>query len=244
MARDRTLKIKAVTEKTDGMCFLIGRDEEGFYTQSSSSSTERMRTAHDYFERAERRQKETGRSYNPIIQAAFAQTHAVLAEYEPLHFYMPKTGVVRGELLSRAVVKQFYPDSMVFNAIPYFNDRIGHVSTFLIHTQLTDPEITKNHVFISGHQVQFDHDLVATNIEIPIDDRFTPKATDLPGDHERNMRSLEITLLQLLLDNNLYNPKWGPEAEGHIFHFEDPTMPMLKLTTPFFRNYMEKRRGL
>lgn len=244
MVRDRTLKIKAVTEKTDGMCFLIGRDEEGFYTQSSSSSTERMRTAYDYFERAERRQKETGRPYNPIIQAAFAQTHAVLAEYEPLHFHLSQNGVLRGDLLSRAVVKQFYPDSMVFNAIPYYNKWIGHVSTFLVHSQLTDPEITKNLIFIHGHQVGFDHDLVATNIEIPIDDLLAPKIDDLPGAHTRNMAWLETTLLQFLLDNELYNFKWGPQSEGHIFHFEDPALPMLKLTTPFFRNYMEKRRGL
>ena len=44
---DGWLHIHNVTEKTDGMCFVMGYDEEGFYTQSSGSGNERMRTAID-----------------------------------------------------------------------------------------------------------------------------------------------------------------------------------------------------
>jgi hypothetical protein len=40
--------VHSVTEKTDGSTFKFGHDEHGFYSQSSGSGSERMRTPEDY----------------------------------------------------------------------------------------------------------------------------------------------------------------------------------------------------
>ena len=55
---DKKVHIAHATEKTDGSTHVFGHDQHGFYSQSSGSGNERMRSSKDYEDRAIRRSKE------------------------------------------------------------------------------------------------------------------------------------------------------------------------------------------
>ena len=82
------IHLSDVTEKTDGMTHVMGHDENGFYTQSSGSGSEKMRKPEDYQERAKRRAKETGKDYDPTGPNAFAHVHKILQNNKPLQKHL------------------------------------------------------------------------------------------------------------------------------------------------------------
>jgi hypothetical protein len=163
--------ISNATEKTDGSTFLMGHDENGFYTQSSGSGSEKMRKAEDYAERAQRRSKETGKPYEPTASNAFAAAHHELHNNKPLQQHLQATAKnsggetkVRGELFSKALSRPSEtPGEIKFVGTSYHPEHMGSVGKFVIHTQLPenkhhDVEKFKNELSTSG--MNFDDDKI------------------------------------------------------------------------------------
>jgi hypothetical protein len=163
------VKISAATEKTDGSTFLIGHDQEGFYTQSSGSGKEKMRNPEDYVARAKRRSEETGKPFDPTGANAFASTHAALQKNKLLLQHLQATAErsggetqLRGELFSRALSRPSEtPGEIKFVGTSYHPEHMGSVGKFVIHTKLPENqhhEVEKFKKELSSPELNFDDD--------------------------------------------------------------------------------------
>ena len=166
------LPFHKITEKTDGSTFLMGHDEKGFYTQSSGSGSERMRSPQDYIDRVTRRSKETGKEPDYTGAKAFADAHESLQKNEKLLTHLrnhaSKHGgstQVRGELFSRKLARPSDEKKGEVKLVgtSYDPSRWGSKGQIVIHSKLPenekhDPEYFKKH--LSSDEFNFEHDKV------------------------------------------------------------------------------------
>lgn len=165
------VNISSATEKTDGSTFLIGHDEDGFYTQSSGSGKEKMRNPEDYVERSTRRAHETGKPLDLGGANAFAATHAALQKNKPLLQHLQSTAErsggetkLRGELFSKALSRPSEtPGEIKFVGTSYHPEHMGSVGKFVIHTRLPENqhhEVEKFKKELSTPELNFDDDKI------------------------------------------------------------------------------------
>jgi len=164
--------VEGATEKTDGSTFKFGHDENGFYSQSSGSGTEKMRNPRNYEERATRRSKETGKPLDLTGARAFAKAHEALQKNKPLVAHLKdraeKSGgetTVRGELFSKALARPSDTNKgeVKFVGTSYDPKRMGKVGKIVIHSKLPENQGHDLEHFkenLSDSNVNFDDDKI------------------------------------------------------------------------------------
>lgn len=172
LIHDGKVHIHDVTEKTDGMTHLMGHDEHGFYTQSSGSGGEKMRSPKDFTDRAKRRAAETGKPYNPTGPKAFADIHKHLAANHKLQEHLrnkfQETGQevkVRGEAFYKPLgtPSETKKNEIKFVGTSYDPSHMAKVGKYVIHTKLpdnhhVDADHWKKH--LSNEHINFDDDKI------------------------------------------------------------------------------------
>ena len=176
LIKNKKVHLSNMTEKTDGNSFVMGHDENGFYTQSTASGKEKMRSPEDYLERATRRTQEAiaaGRN-PPSMDAAraFAHVHHILSNNQRLTQHLAEKHAagsgedvkVRGELLYRPGSKPGdRPGERKFVATSYSTNHMGKTGKIILHSRLPenqghDLEHFKNH--LSDEHINFDDDKI------------------------------------------------------------------------------------
>lgn len=237
-----------VTEKTDGMTHQMGYDEHGFYTQSSGSGAEKMRYPGAFHERAQRRAKETGKSYHPAAPNAFAHLHDVLSKNEGLQNHLKdqfkKHGEtkIRGEAFYKpiSVPSEKKKGEIKFVGTSYDPSHMGSVGKYVIHSKLpenhhVDTEHFKKH--LSTPELNFDDDKIHTKIK-PLDVSYEKKLhsridhklldtrTTNSNRTAKNAQNANVNDLKDVLSNRIdrhvrlhkISPKWGSGTEGLVVH--------------------------
>lgn len=240
--------ISGTTEKSDGYPHQMGYDEKGFYTQSTSSGSEKMRTAQDYVDRATRRSKETGKPLNLSPAHTFGHIHKILQSNTPLVQHLSdkfkKSGSevkVRGEVLWKPLSGPGdLSHERKFVMTSYDPSHMGTHGKYIIHTKLPenqkhDAEHFKNN--LSTHEMNFDDDKVH-HADIHIDVSKEKSAFD-KLDHNliksrttntnRNSKLAELGKMEAIklkvhskVDQHInkmnISPKWGSGTEGLVVH--------------------------
>lgn len=163
--------VHSVTEKTDGSTFKFGHDEHGFYSQSSGSGSERMRTPEDYRARVDRRAKETGQEPDYTGADAFAKAHASLQKNQRLldhlraHHAQHGTAEVRGELFSHHLSRpsDTQKGEVKLVGTSYDPKRWGKTGQVVIHSKLPENEKHDTEHFkknLSSDEINFEDDKV------------------------------------------------------------------------------------
>lgn len=164
--------LHTVTEKTDGSTFMIGHDKDGFYTQSSGSGSERMRTPQHYLDRVKRRAEETGKEPDYTGAKAFADAHEALQSNTKLTEHLRKHAErhggetqLRGELFSRKLARpsENREGEVKLVGTSYDPSSWGKRGKIVIHTKLPenqshDPEHFKKN--LSDEHINFDDDKI------------------------------------------------------------------------------------
>jgi hypothetical protein len=240
--------IHDVTEKTDGQSMKFGHDEQGFYTQSTGSGNEKMRTASDYISRAIRRAQETGKEPNLTSAHAFAHIHKTLENNHALRAHLEnhynKTGKeveVRGESFYKPWGRPSETKGEVkFVGTSYDPSHMGKVGKFVLHTKLPENQ---------GHNVEhFKKNLSDENINFDDDKIEHKKGHVSVSDEHKQFSSLNHDLLSsrttktnkeakeaeqkklqeiqqrvsAKVDAHVkglrVSPKWGSGSEGAVIH--------------------------
>lgn len=161
-----------VTEKTDGSTFKIGHDEEGFYSQSSGSGSERMRTPQDYHDRVIRRAKETGKEPDFTGARAFADAHESLQRNSRLQDHLRShaerhggSTELRGELFSRSLARpsEDKKGEVKLVGTSYDPSSWGSRAKIVIHSKLPENQSHDIEHFkknLSNDEVNFDDDII------------------------------------------------------------------------------------
>jgi hypothetical protein len=172
LTKDDKVHITKATEKTDGMTHVMGWDKDGFYTQSSGSGSEKMRRPEDFYERSQRRSRETGRPYDPTAPDAFARMHSILKNNKRLQEYLRNlhnnTGDdvrIRSEAFYRPMGRpsEDNPTEIKFVGTSYDPSHMGSVGKMVVHTALPDNAHVDPEWFnktMSTSELNFDHDKV------------------------------------------------------------------------------------
>jgi hypothetical protein len=169
---DGKVHLHDITEKTDGMTHMMGWDEHGFYTQSSGSGSEKMRSSQDFHNRAIRRANETNKPVDLTSAMAFGHVHDTLAKNEGLQHYLQhhhnRTGQevkLRGEMFYRPFGRQSEEraNEIKFVGTSYDPSHMGSVGKYVVHTKL--PENRDHNVedlkkFASNDEINFDDDKI------------------------------------------------------------------------------------
>jgi hypothetical protein len=164
--------VNDVTEKTDGQSFKFGHDEQGFYTQSTGSGDEKMRSHEDYEKRARRRAEETGKPLDLTAAKAFAHVHKTLQANKKLTDHLAEEHKKRGEEVAVRGESFYKPwgkpsESKVgeikFVGTSYDPSHMGKVGKIVIHSKLPenqghDVEHFKKH--LSDENINFDDDKI------------------------------------------------------------------------------------
>lgn len=161
------------TEKTDGFTHEFGHDEHGFYSQSSASGNERMRSSKDFHDRVKRREKESGKPGNYNAAKAFGEIHDHLANNQKLQAHLrdqyKKHGHarVKGEVFHKPDGKPGNKKGEIkFVGTSYRTDHMASVGKYVIHSKLPENQHNDVHHFIhhlSDHAYNFDTDHVDHN---------------------------------------------------------------------------------
>lgn len=237
-----------VTEKTDGQSFVFGHDENGFFTQSTGSGSDRMRHPRHYGDRAKQRARDTGKPVDLTAANAFGHIHDTLQRNKKLTQYLEdqykKTGkevVVRGESFYRPWGKaSSVPGEIKFVGTSYDPSHMGEVGKIVIHSKL--PE-NQNHDLehfksnLSDANINFDDDTVqhrpgsvdvsdehaafrGLNHEL-INSRTTPKNKQAKMAELEKMRQIQQNVSNKV-DEHVKSlgiqPKWGSGTEGVVVH--------------------------
>lgn len=161
-----------VTEKTDGSTFMIGHDKEGFYTQSSGSGSERMRTPQDYLDRVTKRSKETGKEPDYTGAKAFAEAHHSLQKNQKLVSHLRSHAEnqggetqLRGELFSRSLARpsEDKEGEVKLVGTSYNPSSWGSKGKIVIHSRLPENKSHDIEHFkknLSNDEVNFDDDII------------------------------------------------------------------------------------
>ena len=161
-----------VTEKTDGSTFMVGHDQEGFYTQSSGSGKEKMRKPEDYTERVRRRAEETGKEPEYTGAKAFADAHEALQKNEKLVSHLRSHAQrqggetqLRGELFSRKLSRpsEDKEGEVKLVGTSYNPSSWGKRGKIVIHTKLPENQSHDVEHFkknLSDDEINFDDDKI------------------------------------------------------------------------------------
>lgn len=241
-----------ITEKTDGMAFEVGHDENGPYTRTSHS--DRMRHSGGYFEAA---QKKFGADANPELSNRFADIHNALTGNKKLMGYLKQrhmeTGQpasFKGEIFHRASGHE-EGGKVTFVGTSYDTKHMGSKGMFVVHSKL--PE-NRNHDITHMHQynnkeITFNHDIPDTHHTIDVDvskqlkdyqglnhgllsSRKTPKNKVEKEAEEGKLRGIADEVHAKLYNvTSKIKPKWGDEVEGHVIHphSENADAPRIKI---------------
>ncbi len=238
----------AVTEKSDGATHMFGHDHHGFYTQSSGSGSERMRSPQDYIDRATRRSKETGKPLDLTAAHAFGHVHKVLGSNHALQKHLrdhaAKHGEahVKGELFYKPLSKpsESHPGHVKFVGTSYDTSHMGHVGKIVIHSKLEtnashDVEHFKKH--LSDKHINFDDDKLhhkPSSVNIAkehkafhsldhnlLTARTTPSNKDAKAKEHAKFEAIKKSVSDKVdrhVSQKKLSPKWGPESEGVVVH--------------------------
>jgi hypothetical protein len=248
LTADHHVHIHGATEKTDGSTHVFGHDHHGFYTQSSGSGDERMRSKHDYVERATRRSKETGKSLDLTAAHAFGHAHEILQNNKPLQAHLKKRAAesggetkVRGELLHRPLSRPSEHHGEVrFVGTSYHTGHMGNTGKIIIHSKLPenqghDIEHFKKH--LSDKHINFDddkikHKPVSVNVSKHVkafhalnhdllNSRTTPSNKAAKTAELEKFHHIKKAVSDHV-DSHVkklgVSPKWGSETEGMVVH--------------------------
>jgi hypothetical protein len=236
------------TEKTDGSSFLFGHDENGFYSQSTGSGSEKMRTPTDYHERATRRAKETGNNPNLVAANAFSHVHKILQSNKPLTDHLQskfkKSGQeqkVRGEVFYKPLSSPTHnPNEVKFVGTSYDTSHMGTVGKIVVHSKLPenkghDLEHFRNN--LSTHEINFDDDKVhhpEAHVAVSQEHKkFSALNHDLLSSRttnkNRDAKTAELGKFHAIkqkvqdkVDAHVGSlgiaPKWGSGTEGLVVH--------------------------
>lgn len=237
-----------VTEKTDGQTMMMGHDEHGFYTQSSGSGNEKMRSSADYENRAKRRAQETGKPLDLTAAKAFGHVHKLLHSNEKLQSYLSsqhkKTGEevkVRGESFYKPWGRpsDTKKGEIKFVGTSYDPSHMAKVGKFVLHTKLPEnakhnPEHFKK---LSDENINFDDDII----------KHKGGHVDVSGEHKefsklnhellksrttktnKEAKEAEVAKFNAIkekvsvkVDEHVkklgITPKWGSGTEGAVIH--------------------------
>lgn len=169
------------TEKTDGTSFVMGHDNEGFYTQSTGSGKEKMRSPEDYHERGRRRAKERGIDYDPFMNNRFGEVHKALQSNESFqkalkHHHDAGSGqdtVLRGELFHNKIAQPSdeAPGHVKYVGTSYEPKKLNaegrNLGSVIIHTKLPENHWVDHNTHPqswSDHNIGFGHDVISHNV--------------------------------------------------------------------------------
>jgi hypothetical protein len=168
----KKVHIAHATEKTDGSTHVFGHDEHGFYSQSSGSGSERMRSSEDYERRAIRRSQETGKPLDLTAARAFGHAHDVLQKNRRLQAHLKATAArsggetsVRGELFYKPLSRpsDTKPGEVKFVGTSYDPSHMGSVGKIVIHSKLPENQNHDTEHFkreLSDENINFDDDKI------------------------------------------------------------------------------------
>jgi hypothetical protein len=169
---DKKVHVAHTTEKTDGATHKFGHDEHGFYTQSSGSGSEKMRSKQDYENRARRRATETGKPLDLTAAHAFGHAHEVLQKNSHLQNYLKRKAVksggetsVKGELFHKGLSRpsEDKKGEIKFVGTSYDPSHMGHTGKIVIHSKLPENQGHDTEHFkreFSDEHINFDDDKV------------------------------------------------------------------------------------
>lgn len=236
------------TEKTDGMTHVMGHDEHGFYTQSSSSGSDKMRHPNDYYERALKRSQTTGKPFDPTSSHAFGEIHHTLANNKKLQDHLKDAFHKKGEdvkVRGEMFYKKFGTPSDVkgeikFVGTSYDPSHMGRVGKYVIHSKLPDNQdhdISHFKKKLSDHNINFDDDIThhkMSHVDVSdIHSQFKKLNHEVLSarttNKNRSEKEAEISKFDNLkkivakrVDNHVNNsgtkPKWGSGTEGLVIH--------------------------
>lgn len=169
---DKKVHVAHATEKTDGSTFVFGHDEHGFYSQSSGSGNERMRSSKDYVDRATRRAQETGKPLDLTAAHAFGHAHDKLQSNSRLQNHLKTTAQksggetsVRGELFHKGLSRpsDTKHGEIKFVGTSYDPSHMGNVGKIVIHSKLPENQQHDTEHFkreLSDDNINFDDDKI------------------------------------------------------------------------------------
>jgi len=169
---DGKVHLNKITEKTDGMFFIIGHDAHGFFTQYSGSGNEKMRSPQDFVDRATRRSQETGKPLDLTAAHAFGHIHKILHANQGLQDHLKsefeKTGQetkIRGEAFYKplSTPSESKPGEIKFVGTSYDPSHMGSVGKYVIHSQLPENHHVDLEHFksqLSTPEMNFDDDII------------------------------------------------------------------------------------
>ena len=243
-----------VTEKSDGMAFAFGHDEQGFYTRTSHS--EKMRQPEDY-EAAAR--AKFGDGFDPTISQHFGRIHRALQSNTALVNHLQSKGkptMVKGEVFYRPHGRpaEEHPNHVRFVGTAYDTRKMGNLGSFVVHSRLSenqDHDLEKlkslgDHNFNihddkvpGGSNIKADvGDIKSEYDKIDVEKLRSRKAGDREAkEQEQNKFDAVKSKLdsRLRAHTHLLDNKWGNETEGHIFHPHDESLPKVKLISDTFK---------
>lgn len=245
-----------LTEKSDGMAFAVGHDENGFYTRTSRS--DKMRNPGDY-EAAAR--AKFGEDFDPSISQHFDRIHRELQGNKNLTSYLQNhhkehgDTLIKGEMFYKPHGTPAEDGGIRFVGTSYDPKKMGSTGSFVLHSRLPEnekhfPEVIKQ---LGDDKINFDHDIVpdsrvdvdakdlkqkfdeinpdvlASRKKADADDKaiHKQKLDDINSEIEKRIRSKSDTI----------KPKWGNETEGHVFHPDTEGGPLVKVTSPTFQAF-------
>lgn len=220
---DGVMRLKSITEKTDGISWVIGFDQDGFYTMYSSIK-QKMRRCMD-FRTLELERVKKGKPYRTDLVTGLMLFHMFLDHNLQLQQYLNNQWIVyrqecviKGEAFIKKLSKT-QDNQICFNAVWYDAKHFtGDIGTFIMHTGLEENKFHSPDQICSFARdcINFDHD-IAMNRDISI---------------SYNPREVVEDLLLLAKDYDVYNNRWGPNTEGFVFHTFNGER--FKLVTPEF----------
>lgn len=218
---DGLLHLSEITEKTDGQTFMMGFDDDGFWTQNSGSGDNRMRRGHDYVARAVQR----GNSIKAA--SAFSSFHDALNMNDDLLAFLEKhPSPIRGELFNNIMARECekHPGFVKFVHTSYDPQKIGALGSFIIHSKLPENQNINLIKFkeLSNEVIKFDDDFV--DVESRCIDFWDELKLIIAARQDGNMyeferikRNMYEDIIVCIADMKI-SPKWGYDTEGWIIH--------------------------
>lgn len=248
LIKNERVHVHNLTEKTDGQSIKFGHDEHGFYTQSTGSGDEKMRSPEDYERRAKNRAQTTGKPLDLTASNAFGHVHRTLQANEKLTGHLKnqyeKTGkevTVRGESFYKPWGKPSEtPGEVKFVATSYDPSHMGKVGKIVIHSKLPenqDHDLEHFKKNLSDANINFDDDTIQhekghvdvadehrefskLNHEL-IGSRTTPKNKAAKLAELEKMKDIQQRVSKKV-DSHVkglnLTPKWGSGSEGVVIH--------------------------
>ena len=244
-----------MTEKSDGMAFEVGHDDQGFYTRSARS--DKVRNSGDYT--AYTKQKYGADHVSPFAHH-YDDIHHQLSSNPHLTQYLArqhaagKPSTLRGEMFWKPLGEKT-KKGVKFVGTSYDPHQMGKNGKFIMHSEMPENQEhdAKNIGKLSDANINFDHDLVKHGkVAINVSDekrRFdsidpekltSRKAADREArEHEqRKLEDVKSRIEGRLKEHAAKNPnRWGAETEGHVFHPASAAAQRIKITSDTFKQF-------